>query len=371
MEADALKNMARLMAEDSSDLLQILVEVARSLCNADSAGISIEEVDETGDGVFRWHALTGVLARYRWGTTPRKFSPCGIVLDRCAPQLFGHPGRFYEYLDAVRPEVTEVLLVPFFEGCKPTGTVWVVNHDPSRHFDTEDLRCLESICAFVSSSKLAIEARSRKNRNASAMIDGKDNPCRGGKTGLSQRQQQILFLAANGLTDKEIALRLGIGTGSVKTHWVRMRAKHGVSSRSHVIARALSNSMNEHSYDSGSDMRSYNLSIIDCPTSVGLGIWDLNVTTGLINCSPECKLSLGLNHNEDLNLKKLISVIHPDDRFSVSQWLELAFKRGSTYHDTCRVLWPDRTHHRILARGYPFFERGSATTMGGIMLLLD
>ncbi len=55
--------------------------------------------------------------------------------------------------------------------------------------------------------------------------------------GLSKRQLEIIRLAREGLVDKEIALRLGIGVGSVKTHWERLRQKMGVSSRVEIIAR--------------------------------------------------------------------------------------------------------------------------------------
>lgn len=56
---------------------------------------------------------------------------------------------------------------------------------------------------------------------------------------LSEREREVLFLAGDGLTDKEIALRLGIGPKTVRTYWDRMRAKLDAASRTEVLAKAL------------------------------------------------------------------------------------------------------------------------------------
>ena len=60
-----------------------------------------------------------------------------------------------------------------------------------------------------------------------------------GSTTLSEREKEVLFLAGEGLTDKEIALRLNIGAKTVRTYWDRMRAKLGAASRTEVLAKAL------------------------------------------------------------------------------------------------------------------------------------
>ncbi len=59
------------------------------------------------------------------------------------------------------------------------------------------------------------------------------------EVGLSEREKEVLFLAGEGLTDKEIALRLDIGQKTVRTYWDRMRAKLGAASRTEVLAKAL------------------------------------------------------------------------------------------------------------------------------------
>jgi PAS domain S-box-containing protein len=61
----------------------------------------------------------------------------------------------------------------------------------------------------------------------------------GTQVGLSEREREVLFLAGEGLTDKEIALRLDIGQKTVRTYWDRMRAKLGAASRTEVLAKAV------------------------------------------------------------------------------------------------------------------------------------
>jgi DNA-binding CsgD family transcriptional regulator len=53
---------------------------------------------------------------------------------------------------------------------------------------------------------------------------------------LSQRELEVLDLAAKGCTDKEISKELGIGVGTVNTYWTRIRGKLGTSSRAEAIA---------------------------------------------------------------------------------------------------------------------------------------
>lgn len=56
---------------------------------------------------------------------------------------------------------------------------------------------------------------------------------------LSGRLRQVLELAAEGLTDKEIANRLGIQPQTVESHWKRLRQVYSTSSRAHIVAKAL------------------------------------------------------------------------------------------------------------------------------------
>lgn len=54
---------------------------------------------------------------------------------------------------------------------------------------------------------------------------------------LSGREQEIVELAAAGLTDNAICARLRISGGTLGTYWARVRTKAGCSSRSEITSR--------------------------------------------------------------------------------------------------------------------------------------
>ena len=56
---------------------------------------------------------------------------------------------------------------------------------------------------------------------------------------LSDREQQLITLAAKGLTDTAIAQRLGISEPTVKSYWQRVRSKLGPYNRTELVANAL------------------------------------------------------------------------------------------------------------------------------------
>ncbi len=56
---------------------------------------------------------------------------------------------------------------------------------------------------------------------------------------LSEREQQLITLAALGLTDIAIANRLEISEPTVKSYWGRIRSKMGSCNRTELVAHAL------------------------------------------------------------------------------------------------------------------------------------
>jgi PAS domain S-box-containing protein len=56
---------------------------------------------------------------------------------------------------------------------------------------------------------------------------------------LSEREQQLIKLAAEGYTDTAIAAELGIGQATVSTYWGRIRVKMGPYSRTELVALAV------------------------------------------------------------------------------------------------------------------------------------
>ena len=156
-ENRALVELARHLAVSPDDILQKLVETSLELCEAHSAGISLIE-EEDGRRIFRWSAIAGMFEKNLGGTTPRDFSPCGVVLDTNAPQLFSRPARHYPYLEAASPPIVEALLQPFSVADRPIGTLWVMANDEQRKFDAEDLRVLGNLATFAAGAYQVVSA---------------------------------------------------------------------------------------------------------------------------------------------------------------------------------------------------------------------
>ncbi len=148
-ENAALMAMSKELVDAPDHILQSLADTACRLCGAESAGISLQEV-ENGREIFRWRATSGRMTPYLNGVMPRDFSPCGVVVDRGTTQLMADPARHYLYVSQLGVPFHEVLLAPFFKRGVAIGTVWVTTHGPERDFDREDARLLENIARFAS-----------------------------------------------------------------------------------------------------------------------------------------------------------------------------------------------------------------------------
>jgi hypothetical protein len=150
-ESQVLVELAGQMIRSPAGILEHLVKAVMRVCRGGSAGVSIIE-EHQGEALFRSRALSGELASYLWGTTPRDFSPCAMVVDSNSLQLMSDPQLHYRYLAEVRPKIFEALLIPFTSGARTLGTIWVVTHDATQHFDAEDGRLLADLGKFASTS---------------------------------------------------------------------------------------------------------------------------------------------------------------------------------------------------------------------------
>ena len=139
------------LADTPRTVLQTLADTILEVCQSGSAGISLLSSDDGGKR-FCWPAIAGMWKPHIGGGTPRNFGPCGDVLDRNTPLLFGNIARRYTYFQPVTPAVEEALLIPFYVEGKAVGTIWAVAHDPRRKFDAEDERVMLSLGRFASSA---------------------------------------------------------------------------------------------------------------------------------------------------------------------------------------------------------------------------
>lgn len=111
-DSQDLLELSRVLADAPQRALQRLVELAMQATAAGSAGLSLEEHDETG-AYLRWVATAGLFSRYVNGTMPRDHSPCGTAMDRAQPLVMRDPVRYYTYVSQLDVPLRSVLLVPF------------------------------------------------------------------------------------------------------------------------------------------------------------------------------------------------------------------------------------------------------------------
>ena len=144
---EGLRRIARVFADRPQRILQELADVARELCAADSAGISVEEVGESKHD-FRWVATSGRYKLLQNATLPYDFAPCGISLARGKPQLLRVGQPFFDLLGVNADLVTDGMLIPWqVEDIR--GTIWVVAHSATEAFDHDDYENVQSLADFA------------------------------------------------------------------------------------------------------------------------------------------------------------------------------------------------------------------------------
>jgi signal transduction histidine kinase len=149
-ESIALRDLAKVMANSPSRLIDKLLETSLELCSAGTAGLSLLETTPEGEQIFRCTNLAEALPEHIGGTTPRNFSPCGVTLDRNVPQLFSYPGHRFQYFNGLACTIVEALVIPIYLGDKTPGTIWIVSHDEEVKFDSEDARIMTELAEFTS-----------------------------------------------------------------------------------------------------------------------------------------------------------------------------------------------------------------------------
>jgi hypothetical protein len=148
-QMQGMQRIAHAFVESPDTILQELVNAAVELCNADSAGISLEIDKEhrSDTEYFQWVATAGEYARFLNATLPRTPSACGTCLERGQPQLFRVTQRFFDLMGVDAPTVTDGLLLPW-QVEEMRGTIWIMAHRRAEAFDSSDCRMMQLLADF-------------------------------------------------------------------------------------------------------------------------------------------------------------------------------------------------------------------------------
>jgi GAF domain-containing protein len=211
MQMEAMSRLALAFVEHPETILQELVNAAVQLCGADSAGISIEREDKTDEVFYKWIATAGVYSSFIDASLPKHPSACTLCLERSAPQHFRVSKRFFDILGVEAELVKDGLLLPW-EVDEMRGTIFVISHDRTEAFDSEDLHLMQVLAGFAAMGvrhSRQREALLQKEREVAAAAMANDlahqinNPL--------QSLTNILFLAESsggGRDAKELASQM-------------------------------------------------------------------------------------------------------------------------------------------------------------------
>ena len=171
--------LAQEMVKSPAGVMDRFVELAIELCDAESGGINLLEARPDSPGIFRWYGFKGRFAAYQGGTTPREFSPCGVVLDSAKPVVMNYPERHYPYLGADGLTIPELLLVPLLNpDDEAIGTLWIV-HGEGGQFTKNKSETLERLAAFTSVGLVLSKAMADKDKllqGQQLLIQGSQSP---------------------------------------------------------------------------------------------------------------------------------------------------------------------------------------------------
>jgi len=237
-EIDALHNLTRVMATSPKVFPDALLQQAMELCGADTAGLSLLETAADGQQIFRWTNLAGTLKPHVGDSTPRDFSPCGVCLDRQAPQLFRYPARCYQYLNGVDIAIVEALVIPLISiEDQPLGTIWLLSHHEGDKFDSEDVRIMTSVAEFARSALCVVrtvEAERQAYAEMESLVERRTS---------TLRQLSLRLLQTQDGERRRIARELHDGVGqylaSLKMNLDQLQRCEGSELRSELFSECL------------------------------------------------------------------------------------------------------------------------------------
>ncbi len=103
--------------------------------------------------------------------------------------------------------------------------------------------------------------------------------------------------------------------------------------------------------------------------AAGMGVWELNLETGDLICSPICKQNLGLPSTAQVTHKSLLELIYQEDRDRIAASIQESIRQKADYNVEYRVIWPDQEIHWINVRGrFIASSPGEPPRMSGVSL---
>ena len=149
-EAAAWRQLAGALAADPAAALSCALDLARSLCHAESAGLSLFKPDGANGTSVRWKLVRGALAPHEGLDAPLSRTPCGLCLDAGATILVSRPAQAFAWFEDMRPPIRETLIAPLRDSSgRIEGTLWIAHHGDRSRCSADDARIVEQLADQV------------------------------------------------------------------------------------------------------------------------------------------------------------------------------------------------------------------------------
>lgn len=100
-----------------------------------------------------------------------------------------------------------------------------------------------------------------------------------------------------------------------------------------------------------------------------MGLWTLDVASGVLETSAECRLIFGRDPEQEFPYEALRDAIHPDDRSRIYEAIERTLTTGADYDVEYRLQTPDGETRWVSIRAKPSYnEDGTPQSMSGVSI---
>jgi DNA-binding NarL/FixJ family response regulator len=186
------------------------------------SSIDIEVVGEAGDGAEAWELC-------------RRTAPDVVLMDVRMPRMDGIAAT-RRILSDPRCANTRVLVLTTFDQDELVLEALRAGASGFLLKDTRPAQLLDAISVIASGDALLAPAVTRRMIELLSALPDPAAPPQ--DDGLTEREREVLVAVANGLSNQEIADRLHMGYGTVKTHVSHLLAKLDCRDRAQLVMRA-------------------------------------------------------------------------------------------------------------------------------------
>ncbi len=116
-----------------------------------------------------------------------------------------------------------------------------------------------------------------------------------------------------------------------------------------------------------SDLKKANQRLEIALETAKLGSYDVDINSGNMYCTVQCKANFGLEPEAIFNLPDLMQMIVPEHKGYVESQINTAIRNNTTYNAEYQITWPDGSTHWINASGKVQYEMdGQAKSIIGV-----